>query len=117
MKPLVITHNGASGVFAGCTDLAYEQAVNDGADVIDCSVQMTKDGVLVCLRSIDLTVGTTAMNAFSSRIRSIPEVQEKKGIFSIDLTLAEIQTLSRTYPTIPATMNLILNKYIVVFMK
>ncbi|XP_031479028.1 glycerophosphodiester phosphodiesterase GDPDL7-like [Nymphaea colorata] len=93
-KPLVITHNGASGVFAGCTDLAYEQAVKDGADVIDCAVQMTKDGIPVCLRNIDLMVGTTAMNAFASRARSIPQIQESRGIFSIDLTWAEIQTLS-----------------------
>nr|CAB3447075.1 unnamed protein product [Digitaria exilis] len=38
-KPLVISHNGASGDYPDCTDQAYEKAVADGADVIDCPVQ------------------------------------------------------------------------------
>ncbi|KAL2929946.1 Glycerophosphodiester phosphodiesterase GDPDL7, partial [Bienertia sinuspersici] len=43
--PLIISHNGASGDYTGCTDLAYDKAVRDGADIIDCSVQMSKDGL------------------------------------------------------------------------
>ncbi|KAK8697197.1 hypothetical protein V6N13_113349 [Hibiscus sabdariffa] len=92
-KALIITHNGASGVFPGCTDLAYEQAANDGADIIDCSVQMSKDGVAFCLDSVDLTRVTTAMPAFMSRSSSVPEVQKDRGIFSFDLTWSEIKTL------------------------
>ncbi|XP_022750227.1 glycerophosphodiester phosphodiesterase GDPDL6-like [Durio zibethinus] len=92
-KALIMTHNGASGMYPGCTDLAYEQAVNDGADIIDCSVQMSKDGVVFCLDSADLTGDTTAMPTFMSRSSSIPEVQKDKGIFSFDLTWSEIQTL------------------------
>ncbi|KAK3122091.1 hypothetical protein QOZ80_8BG0665010 [Eleusine coracana subsp. coracana] len=38
-NPLVISHNGASGDFPDCTDLAYRNAINDGADVIDCPIQ------------------------------------------------------------------------------
>ncbi|KAF5956785.1 hypothetical protein HYC85_004010 [Camellia sinensis] len=52
--PLIISHNGASGIYPGSTDLAYEQAIDDGADIIDCSVQMSKDGVAFCLDSADL---------------------------------------------------------------
>ncbi|KAI3831860.1 hypothetical protein MKX03_022232 [Papaver bracteatum] len=48
-KTLVISHNGANGVFPPCTDLAYQQAVDDGADIIDCSVQITKDGIAFML--------------------------------------------------------------------
>lgn len=39
-KPLIISHNGASGDYPDCTDLAYRKAVADGADVIDCTVQV-----------------------------------------------------------------------------
>ncbi|XVE53677.1 hypothetical protein DITRI_Ditri03aG0021800 [Diplodiscus trichospermus] len=92
-KALIITHNGASGIYPDCTDLAYEQAVNDGADIIDCSVQMSKDGVAFCLDSADLAGDTTAMPTFMSRSSSVPEVQKDKGIFSFDLTWSEIQTL------------------------
>ncbi|KAG6502273.1 hypothetical protein ZIOFF_042162 [Zingiber officinale] len=42
-RALIITHNGASGIYAGSTDIAYQQAVEDGADVIDCSVQMSME--------------------------------------------------------------------------
>lgn len=97
-KPLIITHNGASGVYPGCTDLAYQQAVDDGADIIDCSVQMSKDGVAFCMNSADLIGDTTVMNAFVSRATTVPEIQKKNGIFSFDLTWSEIHGLKRNTP-------------------
>ncbi|ERM97414.1 glycerophosphodiester phosphodiesterase GDPDL6 [Amborella trichopoda] len=105
-KPLIITHNGASGVYAGCTDLAYKQAVKDGADIIDCSVQMTKDGFPICMTIADLTGDTTAMPSFMSRAIVIQEIQENSGIFSFDLTWEEIQTLKPVLnsPLGPAAM-------------
>lgn len=75
--------------------LAYQQAVDDGADVIDCSVQMSKDGVAFCSDSADLASATTAMATFLSRAATIPEIQSAKGIFSFDLSWSEIQTLQR----------------------
>lgn len=92
---MVITHNGASGVYPGCTDLAYMQAVEDGADIIDCSVQMSMDGVAFCLDSADLSVSTTAMPAFMSRSTTVSEIQNNTGIFTFDLTWSEIQSLKR----------------------
>ncbi|KAJ8461742.1 hypothetical protein OPV22_034668 [Ensete ventricosum] len=92
-RPLIITHNGASGVFAGCTDLAYQQAAEDGADILDCSVQMSKDGVVFCLDSADLMGHTTAIKTFMPRATVVPEIQKENGIFSFDLTWSEIQSL------------------------
>ncbi|KAA8535314.1 hypothetical protein F0562_030317 [Nyssa sinensis] len=92
-KTLVISHNGASGMYASCTNLAYQQALDDGADIIDCSVQMSKDGVAFCMDSADLTGDTTAITTFMSRSAKIPEIQKDNGIFSFDLTWSEIQTL------------------------
>lgn len=94
-RPLIITHNGASGVFAGCTDLAYQQAADDGADILDCSVQMSKDGVVFCLDSADLMGHTTAIKTFMPRATVVPEIQKENGIFSFDLTWSEIQSLKR----------------------
>ena len=31
----ITTKNGASGLYAGCIDLAYQQAIVDGTDIID----------------------------------------------------------------------------------
>ncbi|CAL9075451.1 unnamed protein product [Musa textilis] len=92
-RPLIITHNGASGVFAGCTNLAYQQAAEDGADILDCSVQMSKDGVVFCLDSADLMGHTTAIKTFMPQATVVPEIQKENGIFSFDLTWSEIQSL------------------------
>jgi len=94
-KSLIISHNGASGDYAGCTDLAYEKAIADGADIIDCSVQMSKDGVAFCLDTADLLGDTNAITSFMSRSCSVPEIQPNNGIFSFDLTWSEIQSLKR----------------------
>ncbi|KAL3533145.1 hypothetical protein ACH5RR_006666 [Cinchona calisaya] len=93
VKTLIISHDGASGDYPGSTDLAYQKAIDDGADIIDCSVQLSKDGVAFCLPSADLTGTTTAASAFLDRSTKIPEIQDKDGIFSFDLTWNEIQSL------------------------
>lgn len=94
-KTRIISHNGASGIYPGSTDLAYQQAVSDGADVIDCSVQMSKDGVPFCLDNIDLTGGTNAVVTFMDQSTTVPEIQQNAGVFSFDLSWSEIQTLKR----------------------
>lgn len=94
-KALVISHDGASGDYPGSSDLAYQKAIEDGTDIIDCSVQISKDGVPFCLPSIDLTATTTATTAFMDRSSNVPEIQENDGIFSFDLTWSEIQSLKR----------------------
>ncbi|KAI9115601.1 hypothetical protein K1719_013270 [Acacia pycnantha] len=91
---LVISKYGASGDYPACTDLAYKKAISDGADVIDCPVQISKDGIPFCLSSIDLKESTTvAETSFSSRATSIPEIQSGSGIFTFSLTWNEIKTL------------------------
>ncbi|CAA6670160.1 unnamed protein product [Spirodela intermedia] len=88
----VISHYGASGVYPGCTDLAYQQAIADGADYIDCPVQVTKDGILVCMNSIDLFSGTSVVSSsFGTRRSVIPEIQSGPGVFTFNLTWEDIQ--------------------------
>ncbi|KAJ9562811.1 hypothetical protein OSB04_007971 [Centaurea solstitialis] len=71
--PLIITFEGASGDYPGCTDLAYEKAVSDGADIIDCPVQMTQDGIPICLGSINLLDRTSVGNTdFINLTTNIP---------------------------------------------
>lgn len=95
-KPTIISFNGASSDYPDCTDLAYNQAVLDGADFIDCPVQMTKDGVPICMSSIDLIHSTTVTtSAFRESISILPELQTTAGIFVFNFTWEEIQTLKR----------------------
>ncbi|KAK0601323.1 hypothetical protein LWI29_023199 [Acer saccharum] len=91
----VISKNGASGDFPSCTNLAYQQAILDGADVIDCPVQMSKDGTPFCFSSINLIDSTTASQSnYSNYAMTIPEIMEASGIFAFNLTWDEIQTLT-----------------------
>jgi glycerophosphoryl diester phosphodiesterase len=46
---LVVAHRGSSGSHAEHTLTAYEKAVQEGADALECDVRMTRDGVLVCV--------------------------------------------------------------------
>lgn len=95
-KPLIISSEGASGDYPGCTDLAYRKAVSDGADIIDCPVQMTSDGIPICLGSINLLDRTTvAQSGFSNLSTSIPELQPGTGIYTFSLTWSQIQSLRR----------------------
>ncbi|GMH05783.1 hypothetical protein Nepgr_007623 [Nepenthes gracilis] len=93
--PLVISHNGASGDYPGCTDIAYTSAISDGADVIDCNVQMSKDGIPFCLSSINLIDSTmVAQTVYGIHPTTIPELQKNAGIFTFSLTWSEIQGLT-----------------------
>jgi glycerophosphoryl diester phosphodiesterase len=53
----VVAHRGSSGIRAEHTLEAYEQALKEGADALECDVRLTRDGVLVCVhdRRIDRT--------------------------------------------------------------
>lgn len=55
--PLVIAHRGSSELFAEHTLAAYERAIAEGADGLECDTRLTADGVLVCVhdRRIDRT--------------------------------------------------------------
>lgn len=53
----VVAHRGSSGAHAEHTLAAYEQALREGADALECDVRLTRDGVLVCVhdRRVDRT--------------------------------------------------------------
>jgi glycerophosphoryl diester phosphodiesterase len=56
-RPLVIAHRGASAHRAEHTLAAYQLAIDQGADGLECDVRLTADGHLVCVhdRRIDRT--------------------------------------------------------------
>ncbi|XP_010496108.1 PREDICTED: glycerophosphodiester phosphodiesterase GDPDL1 [Camelina sativa] len=92
---LVISKDGASGDYPRCTNLAYEKAIKDGADVIDCSVQMSSDGKCFCLSTADLKDSTlVAQSQFSNLSTTVPEISSDVGIYTFSLTWPEIQNLT-----------------------
>jgi glycerophosphoryl diester phosphodiesterase len=56
--PLVIAHRGASSELAEHTLPAYLQAIETGADGLECDVRLTRDSHLVCVH--DRTVNRTS---------------------------------------------------------
>jgi glycerophosphoryl diester phosphodiesterase len=54
---LVVAHRGSSAEAAEHTLRAYEKAIAQGADALECDVRLTRDGVLVCVhdRRVDRT--------------------------------------------------------------
>ena len=56
LRPVqVVAHRGSSAAHAEHTLGAYELALDEGADALECDVRLTRDGVLVCVhdRRID----------------------------------------------------------------
>src|SRR3954452_4151528 len=55
--PFVVAHRGASAARPEHTLAAYELALQEGADGVECDVRLTKDGHLVCVhdRTVDRT--------------------------------------------------------------
>lgn len=52
-NPRVVAHRGASGDYPELTLVAYENALAQGADGIECDIRMTLDGHLVCIHDSD----------------------------------------------------------------
>lgn len=100
-RPLVIGHRGASGVLPEHTRRSYEQAIADGADVIECDVVVTSDAALVCRHDPWLEGNTNIADhpEFASRRRTIVDFEYYGSLrnitdwFIADFTLAELQTL------------------------
>ena len=100
----VTGHRGASALRPEHTLAAYLKAIEDGADIIEPDLVITKDGVLVARHENDISSTTNVATAsqFAARkttktIDGIPVT----GWFTEDFTLAELKTL-RAKERIPA---------------
>jgi glycerophosphoryl diester phosphodiesterase len=61
--PYVVAHRGASAALPEHTVTAYELALAEGADGVECDVRLTRDGHLVCVhdRRVDRTSNGTGL--------------------------------------------------------
>jgi glycerophosphoryl diester phosphodiesterase len=73
--PLVVAHRGSSDLVAEHTLAAYEQAIIDGADAVECDVRLTRDGHLVCVHD-----------------RRLERTSDGRGVVSVQ-NLADLNTL------------------------
>jgi glycerophosphoryl diester phosphodiesterase len=89
-RPTNIAHRGASGDAPEHTITAYELALKYGADFVEPDLQMTKDGVLVCMHDTTLERTTDVAKVFPDRAS---EANGKKTWPVAEFTLAEVQKL------------------------
>jgi glycerophosphoryl diester phosphodiesterase len=96
VQPLIIAHRGASGERPEHTRAAYLLAVEQGADVIEPDLVLTKDGVFVDRHENEIG-GTTDIadrpEFADRRATKIIDGVETAGWFTEDFTLAELKTL------------------------
>jgi glycerophosphoryl diester phosphodiesterase len=65
-RPLVIAHRGASATKAEHTLAAYVQALDEGAEGVECDVRLTADGHLVCVHDRKVNRVTNARGIVST---------------------------------------------------
>ncbi|RYF65577.1 MAG: glycerophosphodiester phosphodiesterase [Comamonadaceae bacterium] len=112
--PTVIAHRGASALRPEHTLAAYQKAIDDGADIIEPDLVITKDGVLVARHenAIAILGADGAVKEATTDVVDRPEFAARKatktidgqsitGWFTEDFTLAELKTL-RARERIPA---------------
>ncbi|NWG70975.1 MAG: glycerophosphodiester phosphodiesterase [Parvularculaceae bacterium] len=100
--PIVIAHRGASGERPEHTLAAYALAIDEGADVIEPDLVLTKDGVLVARhdRYLSTTTDVADRPEFASRRRpnDDPADGPREDWWVEDFTLAELKTLRARQP-------------------
>ncbi len=94
--PQVIAHRGASGERPEHTASAYRLAVEQGADVIEPDLVMTRDGQFIVRHENEIG-GTTDVadrpEFAARRTTKVIDGHEVTGWFTEDFTLAELKTL------------------------
>lgn len=112
--PTVIGHRGAPALRPEHTLAGYQKAIDDGADIIEPDLVITKDGVLVDRHENALCILNTdgSVREATTNVADLPQFASRKttktidgsaitGWFAEDFTLAELKTL-RARERIPA---------------
>ena len=90
----LIAHRGASAYAPEHTLAAYQMAIDQKADYVEQDLQITKDGVLVCLHDLTLERTTNVEEVFPERfVREQSNGPEVKHWYVSDFTLSEIKRL------------------------
>jgi len=107
-RPLIIAHRGSSGMYPEHTALGYRKAAEQGADLIECDLAVTKNMTFVCAHEPWMSKNTDIANKteFASRKQTYNMDDDDESInwndkgnvtdwFSFDFTLEELKTLRK----------------------
>jgi glycerophosphoryl diester phosphodiesterase len=90
-RKINIAHRGASAYAPEHTLAAYRLALAQGADYVEQDLQISKDGVLVCLHDLTLERTTNVEELFPTRAAAGPGGRKTWNVS--DFTLQELKTL------------------------
>ena len=94
VDPVNIAHRGASAYAPEHTLAAYALAIEMGADYVEQDLQLTRDGVLVCLHDTTLNRTTNVEEVFPDRPTEVEIRGETRQVWRVsEFTLEEIKTL------------------------
>lgn len=93
-RKILIAHRGASAYAPEHTLDSYQLALKQGADFVEQDLQVTRDGVLVCLHDLTLERTTNVKEIFPTRFREelVTGTPARRWYVS-DFTLGEIKQL------------------------
>ncbi|RPI25085.1 MAG: glycerophosphodiester phosphodiesterase [Acidobacteria bacterium] len=93
-RKVLIAHRGASAYAPENTLPAYRLAMKQGADFVEQDLQITRDGVLVCLHDLTLERTTNVEEVFPDRFREVERDGRKVREWPVsDFTVEEISRL------------------------
>jgi glycerophosphoryl diester phosphodiesterase len=95
-RPAVIGHRGAPAYRPEHTAASFELAIDQGADLIEPDVVVTRDGVLVVRHESDLSLSTDVAEHAEFADRRTTRLVKGEPVtswFSEEFTLAELRTL------------------------
>src|SRR6266850_744457 len=94
LRKILVAHRGASAYAPEHTLESYQLALEQGADFVEQDLQITRDGVLVCLHDLTLERTTNVKEIFPTRFQE-ESVSGKplRHWYVSDFTLREIKQL------------------------
>lgn len=93
-RKVLVAHRGASAYAPEHTIESYQLAVEQGADFVEQDLQITRDGVLVCLHDLTLERTTNVREVFATRFpNELIKSSEVRHWYVSDFTLGEIKQL------------------------
>ena len=94
-NPLNIGHRGSSGILPENTAEAHSRAYQDGADIVECDVVLTKDLRVLCSHESWLSATTNIADIFTEDRMTTHFVDDQNievtDYFSVDFTFDELQ--------------------------
>jgi len=106
-KPLLMAHRGNRKLFPENTIAAFQQAIQDGADIIETDLHLSADGEFICIH--DATVDRTTNGSSEIKKMALKDLKKFKTIGPDNQpTDFRIPTLDETSEILPETTSLAL---------